>query len=390
MSNKSTILFITHYSGMYGANKSLYGLMLELRMNFDIKPVVLLPARGEFCDFLEQNNITYYVSHFYWWVNEGKGVFQYLLNWRKQIRNLIKLKQLFQLIENENIDLVYSNSITINIGTFISRKLRCPHIWHIRESLESYKFKLSLGKFISKLFLKTAADKYILISDYLISAYVDLLPSIKTQRIYNGIDFSSTSLNLKREIGIINICMVGIISEQKNNFDALKALDILVNEWKYFDLRLHFIGDHKSEYFKKIKKFISESELHAYVVFHGHINNLDTILSKMDLGLMCSRDEGFGRVTVEYMMHSMPVIASNSGANKEIIKDGINGFIYNIYNEIELASKIQIFIRQPELLKEIGHKAFQFGKENFSSIQNTKAIYKIINELLSFPRTKFK
>lgn len=379
---KPTILFITHYSGMYGANQSMCQLMLELRNNYKITPVVLLPSRGDICEFLEQNNIKYFVSHYYWWVNAEKGVYQYLLNWRKQIINLVRVKGLVSLIENEKIDLVYSNSVTINIGAFLSRKLKCPHIWHFRESLDSFHFKLSLGNFISKLFLKSAANKYILISDYLINAYGKLLPADKIQRIYNGIDFSRVNAETEKKTGIINICMMGIISDQKNNLDALKALCILVNQYKLVNMRLHFIGGHKTEYLQMLKKYIAENELEDYVVFHGHTKDVDSLLATMHLGLMCSRDEAFGRVTVEYMLHKMPVIASNSGANAEIVKENINGSIYTIYDANELAEKISTFVKQPKLLKVIGETAYDYGKENFSSERNTALIYGTIQEVV--------
>ncbi len=77
---------------MYGANQSLCRLIMDLHDNYNIEPIVLLPSRGEICEFLEQNKINYYVSHFYWWVNADKGILQKLLNYRKQFRNLFRLR----------------------------------------------------------------------------------------------------------------------------------------------------------------------------------------------------------------------------------------------------------------------------------------------------------
>lgn len=97
------ILFVTHYSGMYGANQSLCQLILELRKKYNVKPIVLLPSTGEICEFLEQNDIKYFVSHYYWWVNAEKGIYQYLLNWRKQIINLLRVRSFVNLVKNEKI-----------------------------------------------------------------------------------------------------------------------------------------------------------------------------------------------------------------------------------------------------------------------------------------------
>ena len=103
--SKHNILFISHYSAMYGANKSLCTLILELRETCNIRPFVLIPDKGVVCKFCEENNIRYFISHYYWWVNNNKGVFQILLNVRKQILNISRIKVIFEKIYNENINL---------------------------------------------------------------------------------------------------------------------------------------------------------------------------------------------------------------------------------------------------------------------------------------------
>lgn len=384
--NKLTILFITHYPGMYGANQSMCRLIVELRKDYNVNPIVLIPSKGEIGGFLDEHEIKYFVSHYYWWVNADKGIFQYLLNWRKQIINLTRVKGLVKLVKKENIDLIYSNSITINIGSLISHKLKRPHIWHLRESLVSYKFKLSVGIVLSKSFLRNAADKYLLISNYLIDAYSKILPGERIVLVYNGIDFSRVKGVESKPADCVNLCMMGVICEQKNNMDAIKALNILVNNYHYTHIRLHLIGGSKTDYLDLLNSFITQHNLSEFVIFHGHTKNIDTILKDMHIGLMCSRDEAFGRVTVEYMMHSMPVIASNSGANTEIVKENINGTIYTIYNSGELAEKISNYITQQDILKIQGEKAYNYGIENFSSERNTALIYGVINDLINSKR----
>ena len=49
-----TILFVTHYAGFYGANKSLLALMLLLREKYGVQPLVLLPSEGPMCSQLGQ------------------------------------------------------------------------------------------------------------------------------------------------------------------------------------------------------------------------------------------------------------------------------------------------------------------------------------------------
>jgi glycosyltransferase involved in cell wall biosynthesis len=376
------ILFITHYSEMYGANKSLLQLIIELRRDFGIKPIVLLPRVGEICKEFEKEKIEFQISHFYWWVNNNKGIFQKVLNIRKQIRNQFRVKHICKLFSVENIDLVYSNSVTINMGVFVSKKLHCPHIWHFRESMEQFHFKYSLGeRYARKLFHK-GTNKFILISDYLIRSYSCYLPANKITRIYNGINRIELHRKGNQFEGVLKLCMVGVISEQKNQLDILKAIKILVEEHGITNIHLHIIGTAAGVCLENIQDFIAVNNLIKYISFHGHQNNVNELLTKMNLGIMCSRDEAFGRVTIEYMLHRLPVIASNSGANPELIEPGKNGELYELYNAQDLANKIMSFVQNPELLQEYGRYAQEFAVENFSSEQNSKSIYKTIQEIL--------
>ena len=106
-SKQITVLFITHYPAMYGANQSLCALILELREHHRIIPIVLLRCRGPITDFFDKQGIMYYTSHFYWWINNDKGIVKKLLNLRKQALNSTRLSRIVNLISKEKIDLQF-------------------------------------------------------------------------------------------------------------------------------------------------------------------------------------------------------------------------------------------------------------------------------------------
>lgn len=367
---------------MYGANQSLCTLMLELKKNYHVEPIVLLRNEGPICEFLNINSIKYHIIHYYWWVNADKGIFQKALNLRKQFRNYLKVKKVVRIIKEENIDLLYTNSMTINIGALLHKKLKIPHFWHFRESLGPFDLKFSLGKYYAKWFLKMGADQYLLISKFLLNDYSSFLPRDKTAIIYNGIQLSQQAMAKLKEGQWINICVVGIVCGQKNQMDALKALRILVKEMGYTNIRIHLIGGAQEAYLKKIFDYIDSEELKDYVLYHGHMEDVHGLMSRMDIGLMCARDEAFGRVTVEYMLHGLPVIASNSGANSELVIPGISGDLYELYNQADLAGKIEKYINNPDLIEETGKSACEFAIANFTSEKNTREIYQVIEEVL--------
>lgn len=103
----------------------------------------------------------------------------------------------------------------------------------------------------------------------------------------------------------------------------------------------------------------------------------------MDVELVCSKSEAFGRVTIEAMMSMNPVIASNTGANTELIKEDYNGLLYNYGNYVDLANKIEVLIQNPDLLEKYGKNGYKFALENFTAEINAKNIEMVYKELIS-------
>ena len=145
---------------------------------------------------------------------------------------------------------------------------------------------------------------------------------------------------------------------------------------------LNIIGTGSDEYFNELKQIIRAKGLENNVKLWGFCYNVDEILQSMDVGLMLSRREAFGRVTVEYMLNYMPVIGVNTGATPEII-DNESGFICELDDSEKLADFMQKFITNPELLSQMGSKARERAIKNFSLERNTDQIYELYQEILS-------
>ena len=115
---------------------------------------------------------------------------------------------------------------------------------------------------------------------------------------------------------------------------------------------------------------------------------MNAFFNGMNLGLVCARDEAFGRVTIEMMYHRTPVIASKSGANPELIQEGKCGELYELFHPEQLADRIACFVQKPELLETYGAYAQRYAIDNFSSARNTKLIYQQITQCINKESTK--
>ena len=375
------ILFVTHYAGFYGANKSLYTLMLLLRERYGVKPMVLLPHNGPMCAQLEKEGIPYKVSHYYWWVNDNHGVFQWLLNKRKQVINYFRIPKLCRLFSENKPELIYTNSVCVNIGILMAERLGLPHVWQARESLSQ--FSLSLSLVLSrKLWALPATKAHILISDYMMDYYRPYLPNDRMVRIYNGVDLQKgVAERTKNEInGRLKVACVGVLSNQKNQLELLRAQVLLRS--RRVEIETYFYGTLKGEYLAIVRQYISENHLEDIAHIVGHTNDVFGALQNMNLGVVCARDEAFGRVTIEFMLMHMPVVVSDSGANPELIAHDKTGSVYPLGKVEMLANAIENYVHHPELLQSQGDMAAEVAKRDFSAEKNAELIYRVIKSAI--------
>jgi hypothetical protein len=66
MTNKLNILFISHSANLYGAERSLLDFIIGLK-SYNIKPLILVPAKGPLTKILEEQDIEYIVSFYMGW-----------------------------------------------------------------------------------------------------------------------------------------------------------------------------------------------------------------------------------------------------------------------------------------------------------------------------------
>jgi glycosyltransferase involved in cell wall biosynthesis len=80
--------------------------------------------------------------------------------------------------------------------------------------------------------------------------------------------------------------------------------------------------------------------------------DIDEILQDVDVVIVPSvMRESFNLVTREAMIRKTPVISSDSGGPEEVIKDGVNGFIFRTNDDGQLAERMGELIKEPEIVE---------------------------------------
>lgn len=77
--------------------------------------------------------------------------------------------------------------------------------------------------------------------------------------------------------------------------------------------------------------------------------------------------EGLPRVILEAMALSKPVIASRVGGIPDLVKDGVNGFLFEVGNVQELAQKLRTLLSNKETAVEMGRRGRELIQSQFSN-----------------------
>ena len=149
----------------------------------------------------------------------------------------------------------------------------------------------------------------------------------------------------------------------------------LVND-KYPDTKLLIVGSGNQE---DLRQKVLELKISSKVFFLGHLSDPFDAFLQMDVNLMCSRNEGLGRVTIEAMAASIPTIGYKGGGTMEIIQDNIIGLLYENGFE-ELSNKMIYFIENEIKLHEMGRNARNVFIENYTSELYARNIFCLMKD----------
>ncbi|MGM0162557.1 glycosyltransferase family 4 protein [Enterococcus sp. DIV1059_2] len=372
------ILIVTHSTKFSGANKSLYSLILLFnKIGYDIT-VIVNSEKGELVSRLNKIGIRVLFYNYSWWVsqdrtNKMKKIYQFIHSISKYYFFRMKYNKILEDIIGENFDLVYTNTSTIDLGVYVAKKMHIPHFWHIREfGKEDFNFTyLVTRKYREKAF---EYSRLICISNALKKKFEKIFPNKEIDVVYNGFEITNFtkqdhSIDINRNV---NICICGQVSIAKGQHLLIYAVSRLIS--KGYHINLFLIGDVDYTY---LKKYCEGFEQFPWLKIMGYINNVTNFRKKMDIEVVCSRREAFGRVLLEAMLIGLPTIGTSKGAIGELIEDNENGLIFNEDNYFELEKRIEDLISDPLLYSKISKKAHTFSKQFTieKTFNNIKAIF---------------
>jgi len=318
-----------------GASKSFLNL-LDGVLCKGASVLVVLPEYGALCPLLDARGVEWRIIPFRFEAYPPcRSLKDYCLFTPRLVGriglNILARRRLTSLLTDFRPDIIHTNVGPVKVGFSVAKKLKIPHIWHLRE-YQDLDFDIhpmpTMQKF--KACLRNPNNYTIAITKAL-SEYFSLDP-LKSEVIYNGV-LSETN---------------GRFCSNKEDYflfagrlEKAKGIDTLIDVFVKFcqinkSHKLLVVGYAPDKKFlSRLTTYVSSKQLEERIVFLGERSDLFDLMFKASAVIIPSLNEGFGRVTVEAMIHGCLVIGRNTGGTKEILNQGKSiGLPYDTSEEL--------------------------------------------------------
>ncbi len=279
------------------------------------------------------------------------------------IRDFNTMVSLYKLYKNIKPDIVLNFTIKPNIySSIVAGILKIKSISNItglgtifiKQSIitkvAKLLYKIALG-FNNKVFFQNNDDRNLFIDNNLISKYTsDLLPG-------SGVDlnkFIPIFKDIKSDKLIF--LLIARLLKDKGILEYIEAIKIIKN--KYNNIVFQILGaigvENKTAITKKeLENWIDD----GLVNYLGTTDNVQDIISQVDCVVLPSYREGTPRSLLEACAMEKPIIATNVIGCKEVVDDGINGYLCEVKNAKDLSNKMEMIINLSSEERKIMGKA---------------------------------
>ncbi|MBN1952334.1 MAG: glycosyltransferase [Bacteroidales bacterium] len=178
----------------------------------------------------------------------------------------------------------------------------------------------------------------------------------------------------------IKIITVSRYNANKDYLTSLRAIRFLLDNFKLrTKLKYFAVGWGPLE--DQLRSWIRELELEPYTELVRMPKSVDPYLEDADIYLCSSILEGFSNSIMEALGHSLPVIATDVGDNKYMVRDGHNGFITKPGAFQVMAAKLNELIEDPVKRTEFGIKGYELLNSEFSTTKIENQYISLIDSI---------
>lgn len=278
----------------------------------------------------------------------------------KDTNILQKVKKLCSIIKKYDINIAF-NYLTLCdfIGSIIEKKCGVEFIYNgIRNS------KLPFFKEILERFVHNYISSATIFNCYSGESYFSKRGFRKSKNIVISNCFPNIEQYIERtNTKVKRIITVGRFVPQKDYLTAIKTISFVKKHRKDFVFQIVGHGKLKT----RILKWIEEYGIKDITELYVNPKNVDELEKSSDIYLSTSLFEGTSNSIMEALNYSLPVVCTDVGDNKYLVKNQINGFVCKSKAYIELGNSILRLLEDESLRKQQGLHGHRLLEQEFSA-----------------------
>ncbi len=353
---RKTVLLFHQGGGLYGSDKIFLSIVASLSEKY--APVVVLDQKGPLVRELKKFTKTIYIREM--------GALRRKKNIIKTVGEFVSsLFYINKLINRYKPVACATNTSILLGGALVSKFKKVKHIWFVHECPPGFSeqrlLRFWINIFSDRVVVPSRSVKEWVGEPAEIIPYVEKVKRTdkkKSERIRRGFG----------KDGNIILGCVGMLHPKKGQMYLVDILEKIIQKRK--DIRLVIIGgevEGYESYKANLQKSVNSKNLREFVIFEDFKRNILTWMEAFDAIIIPSQyKEPFPLVAQEAMFIGRPIIATELGGLKELIKRDKNG-IFIPHNDSEKAARaILKFIQDKNKLSRLGKEGRKIYEKNFN------------------------
>lgn len=293
--------------------------------------------------------------------------------------SILRYTKYDELINICDFDFLLANTFTMkSVVESVSGKK--PVLWWIHEASDIYKsyiqeFGISKTKNYDKVIIKAVSN---IAKNNFNKCYMDILKEIMPY----GIPDINMESHYDKKSNYVKFAVIGGLCENKSQEDVIEAFIKL--QCYYGDLiKLYVVGNYSNLYGLQIVKKYKDNN---GVKFMGELNRkqIFDIYKEVDAVICASKEDCLPVVMTEAMMCEKVIICSDGTGTAEVIRNGVDGFIFQKGNIKELFDICKYVIENREDVKIISKNGKKVFKKIFSMDSFKNRLLEALDEASNF------
>ena len=251
-----------------------------------------------------------------------------------------------RLLKELKPDIVFTYTIKCNVyGGMACAKLRIPYVVNVtglgtavenagimqKITLTLYKRGLRRAQ---KVFFQNTENRDFMISKGVIRGSYDLLPG-------SGVNLEQYHILEYPNNGTIDFLFVARVMKEKGIDQYLEAAKYIRN--KYPQTRFHVCGFCEQAY----ETILREYESKGIIIYHGLVDDMVAMHKISSCTIHPTYyPEGLSNVLLESCACGRPIITTDRAGCREVVEDGVNGYVIKERDSQDLIQKIEMFLNK--------------------------------------------